>query len=49
MTNLATQISALKQGEHLCSVYDSTSEMMAQAVPYLKHGLLSGEQCHRLP
>jgi signal transduction histidine kinase len=45
MTNLAGQINALKQGEHLCSVYDSTSEMMAQAVPYLKHGLLSGEQC----
>ena len=45
MTDLTTQISALKQGEHLCSVYETTSEMMTQAVPYLKHGLLSGEQC----
>ena len=45
MTKLTSQISALQQGEHLCSVYETTAEMMAQAVPYLKHGLLCGEQC----
>jgi len=45
MTDLPTQIRSLKQGEHLCSVYETTREMMTQAVPYLKHGLLSGEQC----
>ena len=45
MTDLTTQISALQQGEHLCSVYQTISEMMAQAIPYLRHGLLSGEQC----
>ena len=45
MTDLITQISALQQGEHLCSVYQTISEMMAQAIPYLRHGFLSGEQC----
>jgi hypothetical protein len=45
MTDLTTQIRALQQGEHLCSVYQTISEMMAQAIPYLRQGLLSGEQC----
>jgi signal transduction histidine kinase len=45
MTDLTDQIAALKQGEHLCSVYETTNEMMTQAVPYLQQGLLSGERC----
>jgi len=42
---LDTRIAALHQGEHLCSVYESTAEMLAQAVPYIRCGLLNGEQC----
>jgi PAS domain-containing protein len=42
---LDTRIAALHQGEHLCSVYESTDEMLAQAVPYIRCGLLNGEQC----
>jgi PAS domain-containing protein len=42
---LDSQMGALRQGEHLCSVYENTDEMLAQAVPYLKYGLVNGEQC----
>jgi PAS domain-containing protein len=42
---LDARIAALHQGEHLCSVYESTEEMLAQAVPYIRCGLLNGEQC----
>jgi len=35
----------LKQGEHLCSVYGDTGELLTQAVPYLKAGLANGERC----
>jgi signal transduction histidine kinase len=45
MMDITSQISSLRQGEHLCSVYDTTTEMMSQAVPYLKQGLHGGEQC----
>lgn len=45
MIDITSQICNLRQGEHLCSVYDSTTEMMSQAVPYLKQGLRCGEQC----
>jgi PAS domain-containing protein len=42
---LDARIAALHQGEHLCSVYESTTEMLEQAVPYIRCGLLNGEQC----
>jgi chemotaxis family two-component system sensor kinase Cph1 len=41
----AQQIALLKQGEHLCSVYAETGEMLTQAMPYIKAGLLNGERC----
>lgn len=44
-TSFAHRIALLKQGEHLCSVYGESGEMLSQAVPYLKAGLLNGERC----
>jgi PAS domain-containing protein len=44
-TELDRQIGELQQGEHLCSVYETSDEMLSQALPYLKHGLLNDEQC----
>ncbi len=41
----ADQIALLQQGEHLCSVYAETGEMLTQVVPYVKAGLLNGERC----
>ena len=37
--------SRIEQGEHLCSLYHSTEEMLGQVVPYLRSGLTHGEQC----
>jgi two-component system, chemotaxis family, sensor kinase Cph1 len=39
------RIALLQQGEHLCSVYSATAEMLSQVVPYMKAGLLNGERC----
>jgi hypothetical protein len=43
--NFEHRIALLQQGEHLCSVYSGTAEMLGQVVPYIKAGLLNGEQC----
>jgi hypothetical protein len=43
--SFAQRIARLKQGEHLCSVYAEKAEMLTQAVPYIKAGLLNGERC----
>jgi two-component system, chemotaxis family, sensor kinase Cph1 len=43
--NFSHRIALLKQGEHLCSVYGDTGELLTQAVPYLKAGLANGERC----
>ena len=43
--DLDTRISHLRQGEHLCSVYETSDEMLDHVVPYMKYGLLNGEQC----
>ena len=37
--------SRIEQGEHLCSLYHSTEEMLEQVVPYIQSGLTHGEQC----
>jgi hypothetical protein len=44
-TSFAHRIAQLQQGEHLCSVYAESGEMLSQAVPYMKAGLLNGERC----
>jgi len=43
--NFSHRMALLKQGEHLCSVYADTGELLIQAVPYIKAGLLNGERC----
>lgn len=43
--SFAHRIAQLKQGEHLCSVYAESGEMLTQVVPYIKAGLLNGERC----
>ncbi|MBA2253377.1 MAG: MEDS domain-containing protein [Nitrospirales bacterium] len=43
--NFSHRIALLKQGEHLCSVYGDTGELLTQAMPYIKAGLLNGERC----
>lgn len=43
--NFAQRIAQLKQGEHLCSVYAESGEMLTQVIPYIKAGLLNGERC----
>jgi hypothetical protein len=44
-SDVQEQIRALRQGEHLCSVYATTEEMLAQVIPYLQIGLAKGERC----
>jgi hypothetical protein len=36
---------AYKQGEHICSLYDSEDEQLAVAAEYLSDGLRQGERC----
>ena len=43
--SFSQRIALLKPGEHLCSVYGDTGELLTQAVPYLKAGLVNGERC----
>lgn len=43
--NFSHRMAMLKQGEHLCSVYGDTGELLTQAVPYIKAGLMNGERC----
>ncbi|WP_447980491.1 MEDS domain-containing protein [Candidatus Nitrospira bockiana] len=38
-------IGKVEQGEHLCSLYHSTEEMLNQVVPYLCAGLANAERC----
>src|SRR5438132_10081408 len=44
-TELERQLLRLKQGEHLCLIYDTMAEQMAAAIPFLKEGLSQGERC----
>lgn len=43
--SFSQRIALLKPGEHLCSVYGDTGELLTQAVPYIKAGLMNGERC----
>ncbi len=40
---LERQLAGLHQGEHLCLIYENTSEQMAAVVPFLREGLARGE------
>jgi PAS domain S-box-containing protein len=42
---LQQQIERLRQGDHLCLIYDSPAEQLAVAVAFTKVGLERGERC----
>jgi signal transduction histidine kinase/CheY-like chemotaxis protein len=42
---LDRQMGSLRQGEHLCLVYENAAEQLAAAVPFLRAGLAQGERC----
>ena len=42
-TELERQLIDLKQGDHICLIYETMAEQMAAAVPFLKEGLARGE------
>jgi signal transduction histidine kinase len=39
------QVSGLKQGDHVCPIYENVAEQMAVAIPFLKEGLRRRERC----
>jgi signal transduction histidine kinase len=41
---LEQELSKLRQGDHICTIYENTAEQMAGAVPFLKEGLARGER-----
>jgi signal transduction histidine kinase/ActR/RegA family two-component response regulator len=43
--DLERRIVRLRQGDHLCLIYDRAAERMAALVPFLKRGLAAGERC----
>jgi signal transduction histidine kinase len=45
MLGFARQIAEVSQGQHLCSLYESTGEVLATAVAFLAYGLERGERC----
>jgi signal transduction histidine kinase/ActR/RegA family two-component response regulator len=42
---LARRIARLRQGDHLCLIYESAAEQTAALVPYFKAGFAAGERC----
>lgn len=44
-SDLERQIARLRQGDHLCLLYQSTADQLAVLVPFFKHGLSGGERC----
>jgi hypothetical protein len=44
-TDLERQLTGLKQGDHICPIYENATEQMAVAIPFLKEGLVRGERC----
>jgi two-component system sensor histidine kinase UhpB len=44
-TELEHQLASLRQGDHVCRIYESKEEQLAAAVPFMKEGLARGERC----
>ncbi|MBI4495199.1 MAG: MEDS domain-containing protein [Chloroflexi bacterium] len=44
-TELARQIGDLRQGDHLCLIYEEPAEQMAAVIPFVQDGLARGERC----
>jgi PAS domain S-box-containing protein len=45
ITKLEQELTKLKQGDHLCLIYENPAEQLMSAVPFLKEGLARGERC----
>jgi signal transduction histidine kinase/ActR/RegA family two-component response regulator len=43
--DLERRIVRLRQGDHLCLIYDRAAERMAALIPFLKRGLAARERC----
>lgn len=44
-TELERQLASLKQGDHVCPIYESVAEQLAVAIPFISQGLARGERC----
>jgi len=42
---LERELTSLKQGDHVCLIYENAAEQMAAAVPFIKVGLARGARC----
>src|SRR5258708_4591988 len=42
---LERELTNLKQGDHICLIYENAAEQLAAAVPFVKEGLARGERC----
>ncbi len=45
VTELQRQLTQLRQGDHICPIYETFDEQMATAVPFIKLGFARGERC----
>jgi signal transduction histidine kinase len=45
MGELERQLASLKQGDHVCLIYENPAEQLAVAVPFIKEGLARNERC----
>ncbi len=44
-SKLEQEVAKLKQGDHLCLIYENSAEQLAVVVPYIRNGLARGERC----
>ncbi|HEV3168131.1 MAG TPA: MEDS domain-containing protein [Isosphaeraceae bacterium] len=44
-TELERQLAKLKQGDHVCLIYENTAEQLTAAVPFIREGLARNERC----
>ena len=42
---LKQELTKLKQGDHVCSIYENVGEQLAVVVPFIMDGLARGERC----
>ena len=42
---LAQELAKLKQGDHICLIYENSAEQMACTIPFLNEGLARDERC----
>ena len=44
-TELKRQLSQLKQGDHICLIYETPAEQLAAVVTFIVDGLTRGDRC----